>query len=190
MTYIRKTVDHPKETSEPLKNAAMFNPKTPLKDATITEFKQSQKHFQVYYEQRRMATGEVNLQRSFLDTCLYDDLIRIIGRETETTNPKMYAVGMEPSTMGILEKHFNNLHPIHIRLKRLASLYPSTNQTPVVFYVEFIRQINELDARLPHSRTTPHIHDDITLPRQEPQNGPSHNRTSLRQGPILSLIHI
>ena len=124
----------------------MFKPRTLLKDANITEYKQWQKRFFAYYEQSKMATGNANLQRSFLNMCI-DDLARIINWETESTNPKTYSGRAEASTMGILDKHFNNLHPIYVWLNKMAFLYPSTNQTPVGFYAEFIKIANEEDTR-------------------------------------------
>ena len=85
----------------------MFKLRTLLKDATITEFKQWQKCFKAYFKQSKMATGNAILQRSFLDTCIVDDLARIIDKETESTNPITYSGGAHASTMGILDKHFD-----------------------------------------------------------------------------------
>ena len=67
-----------------------------------------------------MATINANLKRSFLDTCMDNNLARIIDRETESANPTTYRE--EASTMGILDKHFNNLYPIHVRLNKMVSL--------------------------------------------------------------------
>ena len=94
-----------------------------------------------------MATGNANLQRSFLNTCIDDNLARIIDRETESTNPTTYSGGAEASTIGILDKYFDNLHPIHVRLNEMVSLYPYTNQTPVRYYAEFIKIANKADTR-------------------------------------------
>ena len=52
------------------------------------EFKQWQKLFFAHYEQSKIATGNVNLQRLFHDTCIDDNVTRIIDRETEITNLK------------------------------------------------------------------------------------------------------
>ena len=47
--------------------------------------------------------------------------------------------------MKILEKYFDNLHPISVRLHKLANLYPGTNQSASAYFEEFIRQASEAD---------------------------------------------
>ena len=105
-------VDHTKSVAEPSRNAALFKPCMLLKDATITEFKQWQQCYRAYFEQSKMATGNANLQRSSLDTCIDDNLVAIVERESDSKNPMTYSIGDRLSTM---EKHFDSLHPIHVR---------------------------------------------------------------------------
>ena len=93
-----------------------------------------------------MGEEDANLQRLFLDTCLNDHLTDIIDREAANSHPKIYGESPMVSQMNISEKHFDNLHPLHIRLNKLASLYPATNQTPVGIFTEFIRQANKADT--------------------------------------------
>ena len=95
-----------------------------------------------------MATGNATLQRSFLDTCIHDDLAAIVDRELDSKHPMTYSVLIRLSTMGILEKHFDSQHPVHVRLNKMASLLPSTNQTPAGFYAEFIKVTNEANAKI------------------------------------------
>ena len=117
----------------------------------------------------KMATGNANLQWSFLDTCIIDDLVAIVERESDSKNPMTYSIGDHLSMMGILEKHFDSLHPIHIRLAKMASLKPATNQTPADFYAEFIKVLNKANAKQPPSEQLA----VALMPRREPQNGAS-----------------
>ena len=123
-------VPNPNSTSratEPAKNVAIFKPWTLLHDTTINEFCQGQKHFQAYYKQSNMEDDDPNLQRSFLNTCIDDPLADIIGREAAHKQPRLYSDGPTASLMKIREKYFDNLHPLLIRLNKLATLYPTTN---------------------------------------------------------------
>ena len=64
--------------------------------------------FKAYFEQSKLATGNANQQWSFLDTCIDDKLAAIVDRELYHKYPMTYSVGNRPSTMGILEKHFDS----------------------------------------------------------------------------------
>ena len=49
--------------------------------------------------------------------------------------------------MKVLEDHFDNLHPIHIRLHKLTALEPDTNQSVSEFFAKFIRLANEANTK-------------------------------------------
>ena len=84
-THLADPADPPKWASEPAKDATMFKPSN--------EFRQWQKHFMACYTQSKMGEEDANLQRSFHDTCIDDNLINIIVREVANKNPKVYAAG-------------------------------------------------------------------------------------------------
>ena len=45
--------------------------------------------------------------------------------------------------MQALEEYFDNLYPIHIRLLKLTSLGPGSNQSVSGFFLEFLRLAND-----------------------------------------------
>ena len=109
----------------------MFKPRTLLHDATLNEFRQWQKCFVEYYQQSNMEEEDANLQRSFINTYLNDDLTNIIDREAANKNPKIYTASPAVSLMGILERHFDDS-------TNWSPCTPPPTKPQSAFFAEFI----------------------------------------------------
>ena len=91
-----------------------------------------------------MEGDDANLQRSFLNTCVNNRLADITKREVAHTQPKVYSNGPTVSLMKILERHFDNLHPLLIRLNKLATLQLDImkNKIPLLDMTWSVKYIN------------------------------------------------
>ena len=132
-------VDPGVATTEPSRNAALF------KLVHCSKTPQSQNSNSGNNTSKRTSSRAKWPQE--MQTCIDDDLTAIVDRESDSKHPMTYSVGNRPSTMGILEKHFDSLHPVHVRLNKMVSLFPSTNQTMAGFYEEFIKVANKANAK-------------------------------------------
>lgn len=125
--------------AEPTKSAAIFKPQTLQHDASVNEFRQLQNKFQAYYDQSNVDDKGPALHRAFLLTCMDHILADVINAFIfRDTNVTLYTQ--------ILEEYFDNLCPIHVRLHKLTSLNPGSNQSASGFFSEFLRLANEANV--------------------------------------------
>lgn len=139
--------DIKREDTEPYKNAIIYKPRTLLHDATISEYNQWKERFRSYYTQNRIANQAPTTQKSFLITCLDDQLVEVIGINADPQATIFTATFGQQTLIQVLDTHFNNLHPLHIRLARITSLDPKPGQTSHSFFQEFIKLTNDAQAR-------------------------------------------
>ena len=84
----------------------MFKPRMLLHNGSIKEFCQWEKCFGAYCQQNHMDENNLSMQRSFLITCIDDELAAVIHSKHPIEDVKIYN-----GYMGILRIHFERLHP-------------------------------------------------------------------------------
>ena len=128
------------KTSEREGNAAIFKPQTLLHNGSINEFRQWQERFGAYFQQNHIDKNNLLVQRSFLITCIDDELAAVIHSKHPVRDVKIYHGHMDT-----LKKHFERLLPLHVRLLKMA-MHSPTSDNPEVFFLEFIKLMQEADV--------------------------------------------
>ena len=128
------------QSSEPAPNVAIFKTGMLLHKGSINEIRQWQKRFLAYYKQNLVQEDDLPMQRSFLITCLDDELATVIHNQHAQKDVNIYGV-----YMNTLTQSFDSLHPLYVRLHRLTILDRESDD-PAVFFNEFMRLTNEADT--------------------------------------------
>lgn len=143
----KREISDKEKVIEPAKNAVIFKPRTLLHDATFSEYTQWKTRFRAYYMQNKMEDQIASIHKAFLFTCIDDTLSEIIDLQNPNSTAFIYEEGTtDDSYMNLLDNYFDQQHPLHIRLNKLITLEPSTNQQSSAFFQEFIKLSNDAKA--------------------------------------------
>ena len=134
------------EEDKSARNPAIFKPRSLLHDASTAEFRQWQSRFRAYYSMSNMQSTHKYMHKPFMITCVDDTLADLLSLHFPEAG-SIYPTEEEPAClMATLENHFNSLHPLHVRLARLAACEPKPHQTASGFFQEFLKLSNDADA--------------------------------------------